>query len=194
MRARTTRTVSRSQRVGGESAHEVEIIYRLGAGIVREPKPPAATERLRSVLLDAPAAARPGSIVLQAGTKWLATGVSAASLRALHARIGSRARVVCAPAEADAVREATGVVPHVPPSTRAWVETLATAETVVCVDTGAAHVAGMLCRRVVEVFPDAHFDEQVRRWRPWAAAYRAFRASEADASPETVAETILDDF
>ena len=38
--------------------------------------------------------------------------------------------------------------------------------TVVTVDTGAAHVAGMSCGRVIDVFPDANFEAQVRRWRP----------------------------
>ncbi|HEX3549604.1 MAG TPA: glycosyltransferase family 9 protein, partial [Candidatus Elarobacter sp.] len=105
-----------------------------------------------------------------------------------------RARVVCAPAEAGAVLEATGIEPETPRSMRAWVETLASAETVVTVDTGAAHVAGMLCERVVDVFPDAHFDVQVRRWRPWAASYRAVRASEIDGAPDAVAEAVLDGF
>jgi hypothetical protein len=53
----------------------------------------------------------------------------------------------------------------------------------------------MLCARVVDVFPDEHFDAQVRRWRPWAAPYRAFRASEVSGGAGSAfIETILDGF
>jgi ADP-heptose:LPS heptosyltransferase len=93
------------------------------------------------------------------------------------------------------VRELTGVLPETFPTLRAWVEALNVAGVVVSVDTGAAHVAGMLCERVVDVFPDAHFEAQVRRWRPWAAPCRAFRASEVDGGPHAAfIETILDGF
>jgi len=51
VRGRTTRTVSRSQRVGGEDAHEVEIIYRLGAGLVRRAAPPADVAQLAPLLV-----------------------------------------------------------------------------------------------------------------------------------------------
>ncbi|HEX3550571.1 MAG TPA: hypothetical protein VHT53_09350, partial [Candidatus Elarobacter sp.] len=135
VRARTTRTVSRSQRIGGEPAHEVEVMYRLGEGFVREPRPPEDRAALRPVLLDAPVAPQLGSVVVQAGTKWFASGVSREAVRRLHERLAPRARVVCAPAEAGAVLEATGIEPETPRSMRAWVETLASAETVVTVDT-----------------------------------------------------------
>ncbi|MBV8749468.1 MAG: hypothetical protein JO103_07120, partial [Candidatus Eremiobacteraeota bacterium] len=54
VRLRTTRTVRRSQRVGGEDAHEVEVLYRLGAGLVRDPTPPADPALLRPLLLAGP--------------------------------------------------------------------------------------------------------------------------------------------
>jgi ADP-heptose:LPS heptosyltransferase len=86
-------------------------------------------------------------------------------------------------------------MPETFPSLRAWVEALSRADLVVSVDTGAAHVAGMLCGRVVDVFPDARFEAQVRRWRPWAAAYHAFRASEVSGGAGSAfIETILDGF
>lgn len=198
-RARTTRTVSRSQRVGGEDAHEVEVLYRLGAGLVNEPSPPTDRSRLRTVLVaeqgleDGPHA-HSGTIV-QAGTKWLSSGVAPATMGAVLEQLVPFAQLVAAPGEAEAVRELTGLVPRTFPSLRAWVEALAAAELVVSVDTGAAHVAGMACARVVDVFPDAHFDAQVRRWRPWTAAYRAFRASEVDGGPRSrFIETVRDGF
>src|SRR5947209_19380545 len=54
VRARTTRTVSRSQRIAGEEAHEAEVMYRLGAGLVAEPHPPAQRARLRPILVEHP--------------------------------------------------------------------------------------------------------------------------------------------
>jgi ADP-heptose:LPS heptosyltransferase len=208
VRARTTRTVSRSQRIGGEDAHEVQIVYRLGAGLVRAPSPPAGQAALRAVLLGDPAplpvvavtgdeqtVRRGRNIVIQAGPKWLTTGVARETLRAVHERLAPYARTLAAPGEAEAVRELTGVVPETFGSLRAWVEALGAADLVVSVDTGAAHVAGMLCPRVVDVFPDEHFAAQVRRWRPWAAPYRAFRASEVDGGPGSAfIEAILDGF
>jgi ADP-heptose:LPS heptosyltransferase len=197
VRSRATRTVIRSQRVGGEDAHEVEIMYRLGVGLVRDPAPPTAPRPLREALLAHPATrARDGTnIVVQAGAKWLAAGVSAEALRAVHARLAPYARVIAAPSEAQAVRELTGIQPETFASVRAWVEALSLADLVVSVDTGAAHVAGMLCPRVVDVFPEHDFGAQVRRWRPWAATYRAFRAGEVDGGPDSAfIETILDGF
>jgi ADP-heptose:LPS heptosyltransferase len=197
VRAQTTRTVLRSQRAGGEDAHEVEIMYRLGTGLVRDPAPPVARRPLREALLNIPlTSVNDGTnIIVQAGTKWLATGVSRDVLRAVHAKLAPYARVIAAPSEADAVRELTGIVPETFPSVRVWVEALSRADLVVTVDTGAAHVAGMICERVVDVFPDENFEAQVRRWRPWAAPYRAFRAGEVGAGPGSAfIEAILDGF
>ncbi len=201
VRARTTRTVSRSQRIGGEDAHEVEVMYRLGAGLVRDPAPPSDVQALRAVLLEEPHGTsftvgelhRP--VVVQTGTKWTSIGVPPAAQRALFERFRPYARFVAAPGEARAVAEATGLEPETFSATRAWVEALGRAQIVVSVDTGAAHVGGMVAERVFDVFPDAHFEAQVRRWRPWAARYRAFRASEVGAGPNSAfIEAVLDGF
>jgi Glycosyltransferase family 9 (heptosyltransferase) len=203
VRARTTRTVSRSQRIGGEDAHEVEIIYRLGAGLVREERPPADPSSLRPQLLpsDVTLSLSKGestsrhsrTTIVQTGPKWTAVGVSPQTQRAIFTTLAPRARLIAAPSDAGAVREHTGIVPETFATTRAWIEALAGADLVVTVDTGAAHVAGMLGTPVVDVFPDAHFEAQVRRWRPWASPYRAVRASEVDGGPHgRFIETVLD--
>jgi ADP-heptose:LPS heptosyltransferase len=197
VRSRTTRTVSRSQRAGGEEAHEVQVMYRLGKGLVREPDPPSDRWRMRPALLAEPntQVTDETNIIVQAGPKWLEAGVGAATLRAVLERLAPYARVVAAPGEARAVHELTGLAAQTFPTLRAWVEALSRADLVVSVDTGAAHVAGMLCARVVDVFPDDGFDAQVRRWRPWAAPYRAFRASEVSGGAGSAfIETILDGF
>jgi ADP-heptose:LPS heptosyltransferase len=201
-RARSTRTVSRSQRIGGEDAHEVEVLYRLGAGLVRDEKPPVDRAAFRALLLPQPgdfvlddvAETRATNIVVQSGPKWLASGVPAGVQRAVFTRLAQRARFFAAPGEAAVVRDLTGIEPETFASTRSWVQALARAGTVVTVDTGAAHVAGMLCPNVIDVFPDEHFEAQVRRWRPWASAYRALRASEVDGGPQSrFLETVLDE-
>jgi ADP-heptose:LPS heptosyltransferase len=196
VRLRATRVVDRSQRVGGDAAHEAEVLYRLGAGFVAESTPPVDLPRLRAALLgDAPRG--PGSgVVLQAGAKWGAVGVAEATLRGvIPALAAGGLRVLAAPAEAEQVHAALGVVPETFLDLRGWVEALASAAVVVTVDTGAAHVAGMLGVPVVDVFPNAHFATQVRRWRPWAAAYRAIpAASLANGTGAAIIEAVRDGF
>ncbi len=197
VRSRTTRTVRRAPGFGRETAHEAEVLYRLGAGLVRESDPPSDRWRMRPALLaDPDARVLDGTnIIVQAGPKWLEVGVAGETLRAVLERLAPYARVVAAPGDARAMRDLTGVTPQTFPTLRAWVEALGRADLVVSVDTGAAHVAGMLCPRVVDVFPDQRFEAQVRRWRPWAAPYRAFRASEVSGGAGSAfIETILDGF
>jgi len=205
VRARTTRTVSRSQRVGGEEAHEVEVMYRLGAGLVRSASPPADLQRLRAVVGAPLSVERSGAehlpvddvprVVVQAGPKWVSSGVPPDVVRTVFQRLARHARIVAAPGDAAWVREHAGIEPETFPNLRAWVRALAEATRLVTVDTGAAHVAGMLGTPVVDVFPDAHFEAQVRRWRPWASPCRAFRASEVDGGPNSrFIETIVDGF
>lgn len=199
VRRRTTRTVNRSQRLGVEPAHEVEVIYRLGAGLVEGDHPPVDRSLFRDLLLEEPNLFpyddRRRAIVLQAGPKWTAAGVSPAVQRAICERLEPYARVVAGPGEREAVRELTGVTPQTFASTREWVEMLGHESTVVTTDTGAAHVAGMLVDAVIDVFADRHFEAQVRRWRPWASSYRAFRASEVDGGPRSrFIEAVLDGF
>ncbi len=170
-------------------------MYRLGTGLVRRTEPTADVAQLAPLLV-APSS-RPRSrsgIVLQAGPKWSASGVADDALRAVAERLaGHGLRVVTAPADAGAVRAALGIAPETFADLRAWVEAIDGAALLVTVDTGAAHVAGMLGVPIVDVFPDAHFEAQVRRWRPWASAYRALRASElrGGATVELI-ESILD--
>ena len=202
VRANTTRTVSRSQRVGAEDAHEVEVLYRLGVGLVRSEKPPSDCRLLRTLLIEDPNllavdGADNGSNVTttQVGPKWLQAGVPPDTLRTVVTRLARYGRIVAAPSEAEAVQRLTGIAPETFESTRAWVEMIARSTTLVTVDTGAAHVAGMSCERVIDVFPDENFEAQVRRWRPWASLYRAFRASDVDGGPDSrFIEAVLNGF
>jgi ADP-heptose:LPS heptosyltransferase len=181
VRARTTRAVTRTQRPGGDEGHEVEVLYRLGtaAELVREDAPIADPARLRPLLAGSRPRTAGDHVVLQAGPKWAATGVPDDVVAGIVARLDPYGvRVVAAPGEAEEVRRGLGVVPETFADLRQWVALLDGARCVVTVDTGAAHVAGMLGTPVIDVFPDAHYTAQVRRWRPWASPYRALRASQ----------------
>jgi ADP-heptose:LPS heptosyltransferase len=193
VRRRVTRAVARAQRVGGERAHEVEILYRLGAGLVREPRPSHDVARLRRMLVAAPPATVRSGIVFQAGAKWETTGVAPDAVRRIVERLAPHGlRVVAAPAEAAAVRAQLGVEPQTFATLRDWVAALDAAAHVVTVDTGAAHVAGMLGVRTVDVFADRHFAAQVRRWRPWAAPSVTLRASQVGGTGLALIEAALD--
>jgi ADP-heptose:LPS heptosyltransferase len=196
VRARTTRVVGRAQRPGGAEAHEVEVLYRLGlaAGLVRDAAPSADPARLRPLLTARAEASRGEYVVLQAGAKWASSGVPDEVLAEIVARLDPYGvRVVAAPAEASDVRSRIAVEPETFADLPGWVALLDGARCVVTVDTGAAHVAGMLGTPVVDVFPDAHFAPQVRRWRPWAAPYRALRASQVvNGAGGAVVEAVAD--
>ncbi|BDE08195.1 hypothetical protein WPS_34710 [Vulcanimicrobium alpinum] len=179
VRARVTRAIARAQQPGAATLHEVEVLYRLGTGMVAAPQPPAAAAALRRMLAVTPVPPRSG-ILFQAGPKWGAIGVDAAPLRAALAALAPRGvRLVASPGDAAAVEAALGVAPETFANLREWVAAIDAAAQVVTVDTGAAHVAGMLGVPVIDVFPDAGFAAQVRRWRPWASRFAALRASEA---------------
>jgi ADP-heptose:LPS heptosyltransferase len=177
VRRRVTRAVSREQHGGSGAAHEVEILYRLGAGLVASREPSADAAALRTVLAEGNAPPRAG-VLLQAGAKWRSIGVPDEVLRRVVAALVPRGlRVVAAPPEAAEASKALGVTAETFASLRDWVAAIDDAGTVITVDTGAAHVAGMLGVRVLDVFPERNFAAQVRRWRPWAAPYSALRAS-----------------
>lgn len=177
VRGKTTRTVRRMQHAGAATAHEVEVIYRLGAGLVQRDAPPADVASLAPLFV-APSSSVGTGVVLQAGPKWRASGVADEDLRALVARLAPRGlRVIAAPCDADAASVSLGVTPETFGAVREWVAAIDGAAALLTVDTGAAHVAGMLGLPIADVFPDKHFDAQVLRWRPWASPYLALRAS-----------------
>lgn len=196
-RTRLTRAVDRSQRVGGEPAHEAEVMFRLGRALVRDAAPPLERALLRGVLVSNDQAERRNDgPVLQAGSKWRTIGVPDAALRELAERLRPYGlRIVAAPDEVEVVRDALGTAPETFAHVREWVDMLDGSSAVITVDTGAAHVAGMLGRNVIDVFPDDHFEAQVLRWRPWSSAYRALRASEVRGGTiAALAELVLDGF
>lgn len=217
-RMQLTDAVDRSQRVGRDERHEADVLFSLGQALARRsrrgvtqphtaPRAPAAeagsphftapsrdASRLRTLFTGSGEPPRRGGLVLQAGPKWASSGVPASALAVVARALEARGRrVLAAPADAAAVASALGVAPETPPDLRAWVAALDAAETVITTDTGAAHVAGMLGVPVVDVFPDPHFAEQVRRWSPWASPYAALRASAVAGAPVRAIEAALDE-
>jgi ADP-heptose:LPS heptosyltransferase len=193
IKRRVTTAIRRAATVRGASSHEAEILFALGASLVIT-APDRDPARLRPLITGAvpqPARAR---IVVQLGAKWTSIGVSDAVLARVAAGLAERgARFIAAPAELAAVRASLpGVTVDAPADTRAWIAAIDAAATLVSPDTGAAHLAGMIGVPVVDVFPDAHADVQMRRWRPWASSSIVLRVSELARAPETLIAQALD--
>jgi len=133
-------------------------------------------------------------LLVQLGAKWSALGVADAVLQRLTAALRERgARFIAAPGERDAAcTQFPALTIEAPATTRAWIATVDAAAALVSPDTGAAHLAGMIGVPVVDVFPDAGFEAQTRRWRPWASSSIVVRASELARAPETLIAQALD--
>jgi len=178
VRRHVTTAIHRAANVRGERVHEAEIIFRLGAGLHREPSPPRDVPRLRGIIIDAPPPQR-RDVVVQLGAKWHAMGLEDAKLRTLVTTLRSRdARFIASAAEREA---AAALVPdgalEIMPDIAAWKRCIDGARAVVTVDSGAAHLAGMLGVPVIDIFPDRDADANVTRWHPWAAPYATMTAS-----------------
>jgi hypothetical protein len=193
IRGRTTRRVPREARVDRHRGHEVTALFGLGAGLVTgEPSGDAAVLR-RWIAGGVPVPARRRTLV-QLGDKWRTGGVDDETLRQMLDSLRARdPRLVAAPAERDGLAARFPGVPiDAPRTTRDWIAAIDAASAVVSVDTGAAHVAGMLGVPVVDVFPDAHADTQIRRWRPWASTSIVVRASQLVRAPRSIVGAALD--
>ncbi len=192
IKRRLTTAIRRAATVRGADAHEAEIMLRLGAGLVTSPAERDAV-RLRPWITGAPLPERRGLLV-QLGAKWNALGIAEGALtRAVTSLCERGARFIAAPGERDAMRAQFPTLDvEAPATTREWIATIDAAAALVSPDTGAAHLAGMIGVPVVDVFPDAGFDAQTRRWRPWASSSIVVRASEIARAPEKLIVKALD--
>jgi ADP-heptose:LPS heptosyltransferase len=193
IKSRVTSAIRRTATVRGADAHEAEVLLRLGRDIVLSPAQRDAACLRPWITGPAPVPERHG-VLVQLGAKWNAMGMTGTVLARLIAALHARgARFVAAPSEHDAVQmQFPGVTVDAPETTRDWIASVDAAEQLVSPDTGAAHLAGMIGVPVVDVFPDAHFDVQTHRWRPWASSSIVVRASELAKSPETLIAQALD--
>ncbi len=190
---RVTTAIRRAATVRGTAEHEAEVMFRLGAGLVETP-PERDALRLRRWIAGAGPVPERRGLLVQLGAKWNALGVAAAALARVTAALRARgARFIAAPAERAALAaQLPDLAIDSPPDVRAWIGAIDGAAALVSPDTGAAHAAGMLGVPVVDVFADADFDAQTRRWRPWASSNIVVRASEVTRAPETLIGGALD--
>jgi len=193
IRRRVTTAVPRSATVRGAEAHEAEIMLRLGRELVNAP-PERDALRLRRWITGSASAPARGGLLVQLGLKWNALGIADAVLGRVTAALAERgARFIAAPPERDAMQaQFPALRVEAPATTREWIAAVDATAALVSPDTGAAHLAGMLGVPVVDVFPDAHFDVQTRRWRPWASSSIVLRASELARAPDTLIAQALD--
>ena len=186
VRTQCTRVVRRGASLGDESAHEAEIVYTLGEGLVSEP-PPIDRARLRAVIVGDDAAPT-GPPVLQLSPKWRAWGMPDAAFATLVR--GLVARGVRLVGTADDIR-ASALPSDIPVACFAtlapWKAAIASASAVITPDSGAAHLAGMLGVPVVDWFPAEGYEALVRRWRPWIAPYRSLHALADETGGATIA-------
>jgi ADP-heptose:LPS heptosyltransferase len=176
VRALLTKALVRPASAAGAREHEVETLFRLGAGLSGEPGPTRDPARLRPLLLDEPVAAH-GAIVLQVSCKLAREGLDLPAYAALAMELrarGHRVLVVGDDAQAaDAVARQSGAETRTALSLEDWKGCIAGARALVTPDSGAAHVAGMLGVPCVDCFPPGRATAQdVVRWRPWAAPAR----------------------
>ena len=164
VRNRLTQRVQRGASVGAESAHEVEVMFRLGhgSGLQAEPFPTRDLSRLRPLVLGDSAAARKpaaagATIVVQLGQKWSTIGLDPATAGAIVAALAARgARLIASASERRAAAVLSSDAPFVVcPDVASWKHAIAGARVVVTPDSGAAHLAGMLGIPVIDCFPDA---------------------------------------
>jgi ADP-heptose:LPS heptosyltransferase len=190
---RVTTAIRRAATVRGADAHEAEVMFRLGAGLVEGP-PERDVLRLRRWIAGDGAVPERAGLLVQLGAKWNGLGIAATAFAPVMDALRRRgARFITAPAERAAVEaQFPQLTIDAPATVREWIGTIDAAAALVSPDTGAAHAAGMLGVPVVDVFPDAGFDPQTRRWRPWASSNIVLRASEVARAPETLIGQALD--
>ena len=152
--------------------HEVEMLFELGRGLHGESQPTTDVARLRELFLTTRVPAEQMAVV-QITNKWLQLGdvdAVAALLRECHERLSLR---FIGSAQEDALLDefeiATGILVARYRETGAWISRIAATSALITPDTGAAHVAGMLGTRVVDIFSDSSTAAQRRRWLPWAS-------------------------
>ena len=193
IKRRVTTAIPRAATVRGADAHEAEILLRLARDIVTSP-PERDAERLRRWIAGPTPVPERRGLLVQLGVKWNALGIADAVLQRLTAALRERgAHFIAAPGERNAMQaNFPTLTVDAPATTRDWIATVDAAAALVSPDTGAAHLAGMIGVPVVDVFPDAHFDAQTRRWRPWASSSIVVRASELARAPETLIAQALD--
>jgi ADP-heptose:LPS heptosyltransferase len=176
-RAQLSAAIVRPASAARAREHEVETLFRLGAGLHAELAPTRDAARLRPLLVagEPPAS---GCVVVQVASKYADRGMVSDAFAAIaRALAGSRETIAVADATdeemARLVAQKAGVACEIPHTVDDWKRRIASAAAVVTLDSGAAHVAGMLGTPCVDLFASGpHAAADVVRWSPWAAPSR----------------------
>jgi ADP-heptose:LPS heptosyltransferase len=202
-RGQLTRALVREASPWRIREHEVETIFRLGAGLHAENVPTRDTARLRPLVCHgrgngAVYESEP-FVALQVARKVHGEAAGARRFAAIVAEVARRFRAVVFATPADAalahaIAARSGVEIRTFERVAEWRAAVCGARAVVTPDSGAAHLAGMAgipCVDLFEISPHASYD--IRRWQPWAAPSRSLVLSpDPAAASATVTETLCE--
>jgi ADP-heptose:LPS heptosyltransferase len=195
LRGLLSRAVVRPASAARAREHEVETLFRLGAGLHGEALPTRNLARLRPLVLDGEPAQH-GRVVIQLNAKFVASGIDIATFIGIARALEARYPTLAVGDDEDfgaAYVARSGLAFQHPASVAEWKALIAGARAVVTPDSGAAHVAGMLGIPAVVLFargPAAERD--AARWRPWAAPARALVVNDPASIADHVAAALLE--
>jgi len=176
-RRKLDRAIVRTASPARVREHEVQTMFRLGAGLHAEREPSVEAGRLRPLVCELVAA--PSGIAVQLSPKWRTLGIDRARLSAIVRELAGigPVRLLASAQEAAEIRDlglqGAGIDATIfdgAEGMRAWKRAIVESGVLVTPDTGAAHVAGMTGTPCVDVFPQsANVRADMQRWRPWAS-------------------------
>jgi ADP-heptose:LPS heptosyltransferase len=190
-RGQLTSAVYRPAAWTEQPEHEVTMLYRLAAALGAQASAPADHATLRTWLRiesSTEGRAAAGATGFQISPKlftahWGPSGLAQAIAEAITGSECKRCLLIAASLDEGL---ACSIMEHIPVRVRSsgnvtvvssmslphWLDVLDSLDVLVTPDTGAAHVAGMLGVRVIDLFDEADFDRISRQWRPWAGPSR----------------------
>jgi|GEM_PF-381642 len=193
-RAQLTQAVYRPAARPRAPEHEVQTLYRLAVALGASEPAPATAHDLRAWMRVEPspdARTANGAVGFQISPKWRSAGYTPSAIAAVVseafsalgvAEQSTRGVLLSAADDADL---ASAIQEQLSPAIGArirllaslslpqWIGAIDSLDTLVTPDTGAAHVAGMLGRRVVDVFDPHDFERLCAQWHPWAGSWRS---------------------
>jgi len=178
-----TAAIYRTAGLDPRAPHECAVLFKLGAPLLGDERPPKDASELRSLVLDTEPLPDE-RVAIQVTQKWERLGVPLQQVAELVRRVAACAplRVLSARSEAP-YAERVAAAAETPidyfDGIAEWKAAIAAATALVAPDSGAMHVAGTVGTPVVAIFPPGPaFELQVARWAPWAARHRIVRAGE----------------